>query len=66
MDSASDIYGFALDQMKVDRAGVTGAPALRALYKLAAGRPAAPASTVAQDAAGLASRFPGAARFGRA
>ena len=66
MDSASDIHGFALDQMKVDRAGVTGAPALRALYRLAATRPASPAPTVAQDVAGLASRFPGAARFGRA
>ena len=36
MDSAAEIYGFALDHMKVDRAGVEGAPALRALFKVAA------------------------------
>jgi len=29
MDSAAEIYGFALDHMKVDRAGVEGAAALR-------------------------------------
>ena len=32
----SEIYGFALDQMKVDRKGVEGVPALRALFNLAA------------------------------
>jgi len=34
-DSAADIYGFALDQMKVDRKDVSGVPALRALFNLA-------------------------------
>ena len=64
MDSAAEIYGFALDHMNVDRAGVEGAAALRALFKVAAaGKASTPAPTVAQDSAGLATRFPGATRF---
>lgn len=64
MDSAADVYGFALDHMKVDRTGVEGAPALRALFKVAASaKSSAPAPRIAQDAGGLAEKFPGAARF---
>ena len=64
MDSAAEIYGFALDHMKVDRAGVEGAPALRALFKVAVANKASTAPVhVAQDSAGLAAKFPGAARF---
>lgn len=65
MDSAVEIYGFALDHMKVDRKGVEGVPALRALFKVAAaGKTAtATAPNVAQDSAGLAAKFPGASRF---
>ena len=63
MDSAAEIYGFALDHMKVDRAGVEGAPALRALFKVAASHKVASPVHVAQDSAGLAAKFPGAARF---
>ena len=67
MDSAAEIYGFALDHMKVDRAGVEGAPALRALFKVAAANKASTAPVhVAQDSAGLAAKFPGAARFRQA
>jgi len=66
MDSAAEIYGFALDQMKVDRAGVEGAPALRALFKVAASHKVASPVHVAQDSAGLAAKFPGAARFSHA
>ena len=62
MDSAAEIYGFALDHLKVDRKGVEGAPALRALFKVAAANKPAPVH-VAQDSAGLAAKFPGAARF---
>lgn len=62
MDSAAEIYGFALDHMKVDRAGVEGAAALRALFKVA-DKSAAPAPRIAQDAGGLDKQFPGAARF---
>lgn len=62
MDSAAEIYGFALDHMKVDRAGVEGAPALRALFKVATANKPAPVH-VALDSAGLAAKFPGAARF---
>lgn len=36
LDSAEQIYGFALDSLKVDRADVSGAPALRALFRVAA------------------------------
>lgn len=64
MDSAADVYGFALDHMKVDRTGVEGAPALRALFKVAASaKSSAPAPRIAQDAGGLVEKFPGAARF---
>ena len=63
MDSAADVYGFALDHMKVDRAGVEGAAALRALFKVAASKSSAPAPRIAQDAGGLDAKFPGAARF---
>lgn len=63
MDSAAAVYGFALDHMKVDRAGVEGAPALRALFKVAASHKVAAPVHVAQDSAGLAAKFPGAARF---
>lgn len=65
MDSAAEIYGFALDHMKVDRKGVEGAAALRALFRAAhAAKPAhTPAPVVAQDSAGMAARFPAAARF---
>ena len=63
MDSAAEIYGFALDHMKVDRTGVEGAAALRALFKVAASKSSAPAPRIAQDAGGLDAKFPGAARF---
>ena len=66
MDSAVAVYGFALDHMKVDRAGVEGAPALRALFKVAASHKVASPVHVAQDSAGLAAKFPGAARFSHA
>lgn len=62
MDSAADIYAFALDHMKVDHKGVDGAVALRALYRVAA-KSAAPAPVVALDSAGAEKQFPGLARF---
>jgi hypothetical protein len=63
MDSAAEVYGFALDHMKVDRKDVEGAPALRALFKVAASKSATPTPRIAQDAGGLDKQFPGAARF---
>lgn len=63
MDAAAEVYGFALDHMKVDRKDVEGAPALRALFKVAASKSATPAPRIAQDAGGLDKQFPGAARF---
>ena len=63
-DSAEEIYGFALDHMKVAREGVTGTAALRALFNLANLKASpAPAPRIAMDAAGLAARFPQANRF---
>ena len=60
-DSADEIYGFALDQMKVDREGVTGVPALRALFNLAQ-QASKPAVRQAFDAVSVEEKFPGAAR----
>ena len=63
-DTAEEIYGFALDQMKVNREGVTGTTALRALFNVAnSAQPATPA--VALDSASVATMFPDIARFGR-
>lgn len=63
MDSAEEIYGFALDHMKVDRKGVEGSAALRALFRVASAGKTSATPVVALDSAGLATRFPGAARF---
>ena len=64
MDSAAEVYGFALDQMKIDRTDVTEAASLRALFKVAASaRASAPAPHIAQDAGGLVAKFPQANRF---
>jgi hypothetical protein len=62
-DSAEEIYGFALDHLKVDRTGVTGVPALKSLFTLAQSRSSAPVARIALDAAGLATKFPNANRF---
>jgi hypothetical protein len=60
-DSAEGIYGFALDQMKIDHKGVTGTPALRALFNLAQ-QAAKPAVRPAFDAAIVEEKFTGAGR----
>ena len=62
MDSAAEIYGFALDHLKVDHKGVDGLPALKALLKVATSKAQA-APVVAHDSAGAVSKFPGIARF---
>lgn len=62
MDSAADVYKFALDHMKVECAGITDANALKALYKVASIKsPVAP--VIAQDEGGFNKRFPAAARI---
>lgn len=61
-DSAEGIYGFALDHMKVGHEGVTGVPALKAIF-VAANRKAVPAPKLAMDSKGLATQFPHATRF---
>ena len=65
MDSAAAVYGFALDQLKIDRTGVSEVPALRALYKDATSRVES-APKIATDAAGLETMFPAATRFSHA
>jgi hypothetical protein len=60
-DSAEGIYGFALDQMKVDHKDVTGVPALRALFNLAQSA-SKPAPRVAFDSANVEEKFAGAGR----
>lgn len=64
MDSAVEIYGFALDQMQVDRKGVEGVSALRALFRVAGNR-LAQARVIVSDSTELEKRFPNVARFGR-
>ena len=67
MDSAADVYAFALDHLKIDRKDVAGTPALRALFRVAASKQAAaPVPIVAQDSAGAATKFPGLARIRQA
>lgn len=61
-DSAEQIYGFALDHMKVEHKDVTGVPALKALFTVA-NRSAVPAAKIAMDSKGLAAQFPNATRF---
>lgn len=62
-DSAEEIYGFALDHMKVDHAGANLA-GKKALFTLAAANATKPAPVViAQDSAGAAKMFPQASRF---
>jgi uncharacterized protein len=62
MDSAAEIYGFALDHLKVDRVGVEGSTALRALFR-AASQTASAGVVVAQDSADVLKKFPAAMRF---
>lgn len=61
MDSAAEVYAFALDHMKVDRKDVEGVAALRALYRVASAKKSEP--VVAQDAAAVVKAFPGINRF---
>jgi len=66
MDSAEKIYEFALDQMKVDHAGVRGTAALRALYNLAKDRSVGTVPAVAMDSASTFKRFPNMGRVRQA
>jgi hypothetical protein len=63
MDSAAEVYGFALDHLKVDRKDVEGAAALRALFKVASAKSSNQTAHVAQDAGGLVEKFPAVGRF---
>lgn len=63
-DSAEEIYGFALDHLKVDHKDVKELSGLKALFALASAKTATPAvAHIAQDSAGLAAKFPNATRF---
>ena len=66
MDSAEQIYAFALDEMKIDHKGVTGAAALRALFNLAKDRVTGTVPAVAMDAASTVKRFPNMGRIRQA
>jgi len=66
LDSAAQIYGFALDHMTIDRTGVESVPALKALFKVANSTKSTASPIIAQDGAGLAARFPLATRFAQA
>jgi hypothetical protein len=49
MDSAQEIYAYALDHLKVDHAGINDVAALKAMYKLASKKPEP--TRLAQDSA---------------
>jgi hypothetical protein len=61
MDSASQVYRFALDHLKVDHKEVKEVAGLRALLNVASAKKEAP--RVAQDASGVVQKFPGLKRF---
>lgn len=61
-DSAAEIYGFALDQMKVDHKGVEGVPALRALFNLARNLSPRRQAFDSSVVRGIAEKFPNAMR----
>lgn len=63
MDSAAEVYSFALDHMKVDRKDVDSVAALRALFKVAATKSSSAPVHIAQDSGGLEKMFPNASRF---
>lgn len=63
MDSAADVYAFALDHMKVDHTDIKDGRALRALFKVANRNSTIDPSIIAQDGDGLTKQFPNAARF---
>lgn len=66
-DTAAEIYGFALDHLKVDHKDVKEPAALKALFTVASAKNApAAAPRIAQDSAGLFQKFPAAARFRQA
>lgn len=62
MDSAEQVYKFALDHLKVEHEGIDGVKALKALYKMASNKPQV-APVVAQDEDGFNKMFPHAARI---
>lgn len=64
MDSAEDVYRFALKHMGVDATDVPAA-GLATLYGVAAQRNATPAPRIAADSASVTTEIPGLARFKR-
>ncbi len=66
LDSAAEIYGFALDHMKIDHKGIGDVNALRTIYKVASANVSVEKATpklIAQDAADALAMFPAAKRF---
>ena len=63
MDSAFEVYGFALDQMKVDRKDVESLPALRAIFKAASTKSQDRAPALAQDSGEAVKLFPNISRI---
>ena len=63
MDSALEVYGFALDQMKIDRKDVESLPALRALFKVASTKSQDRVPVLAQDSGDALKMFPNVSRI---
>ena len=64
MDTAEEVYAFALDHMKIDHEGIKGGAALRAIYRAAKhSEDTVKPSPIAQDADAMTKKFPAAGRF---
>ena len=62
MDSAEQVYRFALDQMSIDHKGMPAA-GLGQLFAVAASRPKTAPINLAMDSASVEKQIPGLARF---
>ena len=63
MDSAEEVYRFALDHLKVDHKGMP-ASGLKTLFSVAASKGESKPKALAMDSASIVEQIPGLARFG--
>jgi hypothetical protein len=63
MDSAKDVYKFALKHLAVDHKDINELPALRALVQVATNKNTVERKSLANDSVGLFQKFPGLSRI---
>ena len=64
VETAEEVYSFALDKMSIDRTDVSGAPALRAIFKVArVALSEKQTPRIAFDSSSPDNKFPGLSRF---